>query len=108
MSIQKICRHCKYFEPDTSKLFLSDKLRFGICKHPSALTENPIHGKPEHMYASIFRMPGNSCGKEATHFESFSDEITRFKLFKREHTLTNIVLETTIFTSILYTVFKLF
>ena len=108
MSVQKICRHCKHFQPDTSKFFLSDKLRFGICNHSSARMENPIHGKQEQTYASIFRMPGNSCGKEATLFESFTDEINYFKLFKREHTFKNIALETTIFTSILYTVFKLF
>ena len=108
MSIKKICRHCKHFQSDTSKFFLSDKLRFGICKHPSALIENPIHGKQEQTYASIFRMSGNTCGKDANLFESFTDEITRFKLFKREHTFINLVLETTIFSSIFYTIFKLF
>ncbi len=53
-ALPKICRHCKYFIPESSPLLLGiDKIKYGKCGYQQIV--DLVTGDIEYTYANVMR-----------------------------------------------------
>lgn len=64
----KVCADCRFFKPNVEHYHVDERLKYGVCTHPTATDVDVITGDHKHMLAQDVRKNKDLCGPNGKNF----------------------------------------
>lgn len=78
----RVCADCKYFRPQLQRYPAEERLKYGVCTHPTSTDVDMITGDHKYMLAKDVRKNKDLCGPNGEYFFHEQRVVLLFRLVR--------------------------